>query len=261
MMKSWLKKKYSDLTFFQGVAAAICFTSLISIAATNLPGFFIFTAGTPISSSEINTNFEKLAGNIVLQASYTTGFTATNASFFVPSDCGTCNMYKKRMNFNSVTMSDANFKTTNDLETNSSSYGTPFHYYEVPVSGWYELRLIPTMNVTINSSSCDANGCSHNIGMGVHVQVGNNATAAASTSAGMMWLSGTSVNKDERDMNSDMAFDSTSSWPGQPPEIKRYYLQAGQIIFVRAEGNFSQTSVTATYTVGVSAIDFTIIKL
>jgi len=55
---------YKKLGFFQGVVFTICLSSAISIAAVTIPGFYTFTPGTPISSSQINSNFDKLASLI-----------------------------------------------------------------------------------------------------------------------------------------------------------------------------------------------------
>src|SRR3954466_4879728 len=55
---------FKNLGFMQGFILAICLTSAISIATVTIPGFFVFTSGTPISSSQINSNFDKLASLI-----------------------------------------------------------------------------------------------------------------------------------------------------------------------------------------------------
>lgn len=55
---------YKKLSFFQGAAAAVSLTSVIAVAANNIPGFFTFSPGTVISSSQINSNFDKLANLI-----------------------------------------------------------------------------------------------------------------------------------------------------------------------------------------------------
>ena len=91
-MKSFFKKilnSYKKLSFLQGVALTICLTSFFSIAATNLPGFFVFSPATPISSKEINDNFEKVAGKIVLKANLSSSFNGDDSSFSTPSDCST----------------------------------------------------------------------------------------------------------------------------------------------------------------------------
>jgi hypothetical protein len=52
---------YKRLSFAQGAAFAISLTSVVGIAANNIPGFFTFTSGQVISSSQVNSNFDKLA--------------------------------------------------------------------------------------------------------------------------------------------------------------------------------------------------------
>lgn len=55
---------YKRLSFLQGAAFATAFTSVIGLAANSIPGFFTFTSGSVISSSQINSNFDKLANLI-----------------------------------------------------------------------------------------------------------------------------------------------------------------------------------------------------
>ncbi|MEA9356026.1 tail fiber domain-containing protein [Bacteriovorax sp. PP10] len=56
-----LMKFYKRLSFAQGAAFAVSLTSVVGIAANNIPGFFTFTTGQVISSSQVNSNFDKLA--------------------------------------------------------------------------------------------------------------------------------------------------------------------------------------------------------
>ena len=56
-----LIKFYKRLSFAQGAAFAVSLTSVVGIAANSIPGFFTFTSGQVISSSQVNSNFDKLA--------------------------------------------------------------------------------------------------------------------------------------------------------------------------------------------------------
>lgn len=53
--------KYRKLTFLQGAVFATSLLTVAGVAANSIPGFFTFTPNTVISSSEINSNFNKLA--------------------------------------------------------------------------------------------------------------------------------------------------------------------------------------------------------
>ncbi len=260
-MKNWLYEKYKNLTFFQGVALTVCLSSLISIAATNIPGFFVFSAGTPISSSEINANFEKLAGTIVLQATYSTGYSVTQTSFSSPPECPTCVIYFKKLFFNSIALSDINLKTTTDTHSSSGSFNSTFHYYQVPANGWYEIRLIGDAVTSIANEVCQITNCSVNVSNNVNVAVADSASNAAAKYNNFSFLNGIWFSNDVRDSNSDGTFDSYSTSPGYPPESKKYYLKAGQVVFLKAEASYQLNSATADISAGLNSAELTIIKL
>jgi len=96
---------YSKLSALHGVAITVCITSAISLASVTIPGFFTFSPGAPISSSEINSNFEKLATLIQGQQSQTfmgtwdatnnlpdlSGTSPVSGDYYVVSVAGTFN--------------------------------------------------------------------------------------------------------------------------------------------------------------------------
>lgn len=74
---------YKRLSFFQGAAFAVSLTSVIGYAANSIPGFFTFTSGSVISSSQVNSNFDKLAN--LIEANQSQVFHGTwNASTNIP---------------------------------------------------------------------------------------------------------------------------------------------------------------------------------
>lgn len=256
-------RQYKKLSFFQGVILTLCFTSLLSIAATNLPGFFIFNPGTPISSSEINANFEKIAGTVVVKASLISSLSIMNSDFIIPIDCPTCNNYRKKINFDNILINDNNFKTATDNDPNSSSHMNNFTYYEVPTSGWYEIRFVPDLKLTYINSLCLAPQCSHSIYAAISISIAKDLISTSSNSYAQA-TSYFGVSKYESDVNNDGAFELNSNYyPPQPPEIKRIYLKGGQILFAKLEANYQQTNVTADYTVDLTAnsLQLEIIKL
>ena len=260
-MKSKLQKFYKKLTFLQGVVLAVCLSSIMSIAATNLPGFFVFSAGTPISSSEINSNFEKIAGSVVFKGSVSSAFSIINSNFTAFPDCPTCNMYRKRILFDNISVSDANYKEINENYDYFSTLGQAFSYYEVSVSGWYEIRFIGQVTLSAANAVCNAASCSHNIFGNMNVQVANSLSGTQSLYYYNNMNYGT--NFSQMDNNGDSSFDNTYNGDNSIPEIKRFYLKAGQKVFVKFDASYNQTNVTADYTVGypVNSIDLTIIKL
>ena len=261
----FLTKKYKKLNFLQGVIFTICLTSLLSIAATNLPGFYIFSPGTPISSSEINANFEKIAGSVVVKASMTTSFSAVNADFITPTDCVGCTnkIYRKKIILDTVTINDTNLKTSIDNDLNSASNGNSFSYYQVAATGWYEIRFIADLTFSSLNALCSAPACSHNIGGGIGLFVVNDLASTSYnfySNIGSYFYTG----KSESDSNSDSVLDpSFNTYTASPPEIKRVYLKLGQILLIKLEASFYQTNVTSDYTVSVPAnsIQLEIIKL
>lgn len=248
---------FKKFGFFHGVALTICLSSLVGVAATNLPGFFVFTAGTPISSSEINSNFEKIAGNIVVHAKLTTPFTGTNAQFEVPSDCPTCTVFRKRINFNSIIT--GNLQTAVDADPSAFSEGSNFHYYQIPSDGWYEIKFLASTSSTYANEMCLSMGCMVSVNSNVNVTIADNLTIATTTNLAA-YLSGQGSSKDIRDNNNDAVFDPVTSYPSYLPEARKFYLKSGQILFVRFESNYSLSSATADFTVGASSMELIVTK-
>lgn len=264
-----LYEKSQKLTFMQGVVLTVTLTSLVSIASTVLPnGLFSFAPGTPISSSEINANFEKLSsavGTVVLKASYSSAISVNQSSFITPSDCSTCKVNRKRIKFSTIAIGALQDAT--DTDSNSSTNSSPFSYYQVQESGWYEIRLLANTFATINApTTCDAYGCDINVNSSVSVNFADNLSQAQTSSTGSIgWSSAYQNLRDDNDNNGinndDGVFDSVIPYPAYPPEIKRYYLKSGQILFVRFEGNYNVRDVTPNITVGLNSLDLTVIKL
>ena len=94
-------KIYKKLTFFQGAACAVSLTSIVGIAAT-VTGLNTFTPGTPISSSQMNANFNILKSAIESGSSQTYAGTfdasggidpsgGTTGEYYIITTAGTIN--------------------------------------------------------------------------------------------------------------------------------------------------------------------------
>ena len=264
LMKSLLLKFRQNLFrpgFFQGAVVAIGFTSLVSIAATNFPGYFIFSSGTPISSSEINSNFEKLTGTILLKAVYSGSITANESNFIVPTYCPTCHSYSKKLLLSSASVGAANLLTTTDSDADSASYGTSFSYISIPSDGWYEFRLITNATASLAGTTCNSINCNANVNANSAITLATSLANAQGFSQGvsMAWISSYD---NLNDQNSDGVFDAQSNlYANMPPEIKRYYLKAGQILYFSFNASYNQNVSTISANVSNSSMDFTIIKL
>lgn len=272
-----LYEKSQKLTFFQGVILTVSLTSLVSIASTVLPnGLFSFSPGTPISSSEVNANFEKLAsvaGKTVLKVTLSP-FTLTNNSYGIPSNCGTCNNFSKKIKFDSIIVSDGNLKeaTDNENDPNYSNFsqGDKFHYYVVPENGWYEIRFASNLSYTYNPAiACTSPGlgynCNFNISIYTNVWIANSLTdAVANYSPNSISLlqEGASVQKNDDD-NDNILENYMAGGNMQPlMEIKRYYLKSGQVLFAWVNSNYAVNNVTDTsISANSNGIEFTINKL
>lgn len=272
IMKKFLLNIYErtqKLTFFQGVVLTVCFTSLISIASTVLPnGLFSFSANTPISASEINANFEKVAGTVVLKANMTSPISVGHSTFITPSDCSTCKINRKRISFSSVAIGASQVQQDTDTDSNATTNGSLFSYYQIQESAWYEVRLISNTYTTINApTTCDLLGCDLSVNSSLTVNVSDTLAQAKSSSmsSSINWQGSYKYLRDDNDNNGvnndDGVFDPAITYPTYPPETRRFYLKAGQIIHVRFEGSYTSRDVTPDFTVGLNSLDLTIIKL
>lgn len=255
------RQKFFRPGFFQGAAVAIGFTSLVSIAATNFPGFFIFSPGTPISSSEINSNFEKLTGSILVKGVFNGNMSVNELDFNIPASCPTCHNFSKKILLSSVSVGAANVLTSIDNDIESASYGTNFNYISVPTDGWYEVRFLGTNAASLNGTTCDLPGCSANVNAASTIGIASSLANAQSQSQGMSlgWINS---NDNLNDTNTDGIFDVGSFvYMGYPPEIKRFFLKAGQIIFFGFNASYNQTNTNIKVSVSYSNMDITIIKL
>ena len=150
------------------------------------------------------------------------------------------------------------------MTENNDSYstmGSPYNYYEVPVSGWYEIRFIGQTTVKASNSICDSSGCSQNINSSLTLLVANSLSGNQVVDYYTNIYIG--ANYSQSDNDSDGVFENVFSTENGIPEIKRYYLKAGQKIFVKFESNYTQSNATADYIAGypTNSIDLTIIKL
>lgn len=249
---NYLYSRFEKLSFIQGVVLSICLSSIVSIAATNIPGFFVFNAGTPISSSEVNTNFEKLSGNIILKANVSGTESITNTG---------ANLTKK-MNFDSISIGSANFKTTTDTDPASASYGSIFSYYEVASDGWYEIRLIPTYSTDVNNIIqnivCPAS-CNFAVYVGYNINVASGVVVQGS--AYNRTLISTVFSAFKKDTNSDGVVDVSTTSP-MVIGANSFYLTTGQVVFIAFTANSQALTGSADFMMGYNAgsQDLTIIK-
>ena len=257
-----LIKFYKSLGFIYGVVFTICLTSLVSIAATNIPGFAIFSQGGVISSSEINSNFEKVAGNIVANGTFTSTINITNANFVQYSDSPTSSSYRKKILFNSLTNSDSNLKTASDPEaaTFSSSSGANFTYYEAPSNGWYEISIIPEFTLSVTNQQCSYGNCQYNLNGSINILMAKSFNQIKWSNSSIVF---NNQSKYERDTDNNLTFDDSSNWDGTPPESKKIYLKTGQILYARLDAYLNQTNTSADFNINFpgSSTVFKIIKL
>jgi hypothetical protein len=250
---------FKNLGFWQGVAFAIASTSLISIAATNFPSLVKFTSGTSISSNDINNNFEKIIGTIVFQGNLSESLSLIGSNYQTFPDCLTCNSYRKKISFDTILVSDSDFKSEAPTDVYSSNSAESFNYYEVSSDGWYEIRFISNVNNTVTSPTCVSVGCSYSLNSNITLKMCDNLSSLQDSS----YLVSSSKSTSQSDSNSDGSFDNLYNYPGSPPEIKRYYFKAGQIIYAKFESYYSTSNSTITLSSGYPAnsANLTIIKL
>lgn len=120
------------------------------------------------------------------------------------------------------------------------------------------------MTVAFTTASCLSPNCSHNANANIYIGIANSLAEVSAPSTYYYGALGYySVGINESDSNADGVIEVSSKYGGQPPEIKKVYLKAGQILHVRLDAYYSQTNIQSTYTISTPAnlIDLTIIKL
>jgi len=143
------------LQFIKGYAFAIITTSTLALAvSTNIPGFNIFTSGTPISSSAVNDNFGKVAGVIIFEGTNTSAFTIDNTALAASACDATDDCSYGLFEFDNITLGGANHTTATDSNGSTLSSGNDFSVITVPTSGWYEVFL----NYKVTSMVATASG-------------------------------------------------------------------------------------------------------
>jgi hypothetical protein len=232
-MKKLLSKLFRNTGFIQGMFFAIGITSVLSYAATNLPGFHVFTPGGVISSTEMNDNFEKIAGVIVVQAANTGAIGYTYSDGPGSYNCNAYDGFTGKLNL-TASIDDGNWNLATDTNnaTGNATYNTSFSFYEIPTSGWYEVRLVA--NEAVRSHTCGGPNC--NMNFGTKVKLGY-----ATMSGGVPSMTSTEVVHVQDDFN---IYDSSSDGVvdageitrnSNTPEIKRVYLKSGSALYVNLD--------------------------
>ncbi len=154
-----------SIQFIKGYAFAIITTSTLALAvSTNIPGFNIFTSGTPISSSAVNDNFGKLAGIEVYKATNTAALVLDDTTTLISMRCNAMvdDCHYGAMTLTSTISNGTYITEAATSDTNSGtvsiSGGGNYSLITIATSGWYDFYLkksISTMQVTWSGSSCD----------------------------------------------------------------------------------------------------------
>ena len=251
-------------SFIQGAIFATVVTSAITIAATNLPGFFIFQSGTVISASEMNSNFEKVAGRIVLQTtlpamsySFDSGVICMGLSY----NGGDCGFFDKLLLDSAyITISDTDLKETNNTDSTKITSTGSYSYYEVPADGWYEIRIKGNANFDLISFSCDGTDCYAQSTFAIMTKVVNISGSLPDNNYSN--LTDVFSNEYHSALMGNSVF-SINEYYASPGESERRYLKLGQAVIFYAESSIymSTATVAGTVTVPDREIEITLIQL
>jgi hypothetical protein len=90
------------------------------------------------------------------------------------------------------------------------------------------------------------------------ILIGANNTSFSGYNSGF-WFS---QNKSDNDTNCDGTIDSSYD-NSSPPEMKKVYLKAGQVVYFKYESSYNEQGETANYSslIPANSLDITIIKL
>ena len=157
-----LEKYIKNTSFLQGFIFAFLLSSIVTFAASTISnlGYYVFQSGDPISSSEVNANFEKLGGKLIYKGGSTDSFTFDQAN--MPTSQLVCNAsadygYVGKLNFNADIDDYALHLNDTDTDTNNTTNGNSYSYISVPNTGWYEIRFVASpsnRNYTCTGANC-----------------------------------------------------------------------------------------------------------
>ena len=257
--------------FLVGALISGSLVSAITLGMPAISSLNIFSAGSVISSSQVNANFEKLAGTVILSGSFGSAPRYVDDTDLVnhPSGCslnssaGYC--LNERLDFNVDYVNDPSL-ILNKSEgiTTYTSPAANYKIYKIDTDGWYELSLISDFTYT-KSLTCTYPGCSFyvqfNLGFRLHNLDGSNNIVNPTTGYG----ASTSLNLNQNDNDSDGSFSNNQIiesfiYRGDRREI---YLKAGTGITLELFASHNFSFISGNYSVHIPAngIRFKIIKL
>ncbi|HAZ11349.1 MAG: hypothetical protein A2X86_20280 [Bdellovibrionales bacterium GWA2_49_15] len=143
-IQAWLKQTVEKNGFFHGIFFALAFSSALAIAVTGIEGFHTFSPGGVISASQMNENFEKVAGEVIFHGRNLATFSHLKSS--AGQQCGysadPCHL--GFLVFDEVVGGGDNYLSVSDPSTSTYSFtsGSTIKYIKIPVSGFYEIRLV-----------------------------------------------------------------------------------------------------------------------
>ncbi len=273
-VKAWMKKTVEKNGFFHGVFFALAFSSALALAVTGIEGFHTFTAGEVISAAKINENFEKVAGEIIFHgrnAGTITHILSTAAQTCMGNPC-----HLGYLVFDEVVSGAANYLSVTDPSTAANSFtsGTPINYIKIPVSGFYEIRLVTTPSLVTFEVGSPSTSASVDHSVDIHVfKEANAATALVMSNSSSQVDFGGSMEMGQLSNSINMyGYDSSADGALQPGEINtntreyggtfsKYFTQGDTVVvYVRTVIN-SQSSGTTGVVFAPGGIDLIVKRL
>lgn len=247
--------------FFFGALLAGFIVSVVTYGVPAISSLNVFSAGSVISSAQINANFEKLSGTVLISGNsggsiryvddtdlvnHSTGCFPTGS----PRYC-----IREKLDFTVDYISDAaNLITKTENLSFYTNNGQNYKMYKIPVTGWYEVSVTNdtafTQTFVCAGTSCRANSWLSGMVRIYKLDGSNNIIHPSSYSSVM---TSASYYQDDNDGNSSWADNPAAVYDLSIGETRKMYLKAGLGITLELEANHEFINITGNYTYQIPA--------
>lgn len=244
-MRPHMKKKFLTFLlprpgFVPGMLCSLALGSVLSYAASNIPGIFVFSNGAIISASEMNQNFEKISGVIILQAGEDFSATYDHSTISGNYKCmaSTIDCYSGRLELPAASIGTMGVAV--DSSPTNTTYSDNYSFFEIPSDGWYEIQL--RANPSTRTTSCLTANCNGNFSSVFRLKIFKTVDDLPGNSSTTVIEAMDNYYYSDTSSNGNIEGQEISANPGLGL-AKKVFLQAGQAISIDFEINVDGSSI------------------